>query len=1428
MTTIAELEDFKMSDAVEFHTRLNPKLWTDNKLDSTVKDQLLLIAQDFVSSLGISDLDVVDVTVSGSNAAYSYTPHSDLDLHVLVDMSNLNNDEIYRELFTAKKTLYNDSHDITVRGIPVELYVQDVNEPVKSLGEYSVIHDKWIRIPKKQRANFDEVATKAKFDNLAELVELALTSKDIERVEKTISTIKRYRKAGLAKGGEFSPENLSFKAIRKQGGIQDLYDLRAKLQSERLSIEESAGAIADTIKSELGLKQFIVTERGNDITVDSIIVGKENQGKGLGSSAMKRLIDYADQTGKRIILTPGLQDKTHGTTSRSRLVKFYKSLGFKENKGRSIDFAIGAGKMYRDPKLKETMLDKPTLSVAELADKHGVSRMQIAKQLDKGIKVELEHTSDPDVAREIALDHLAEDPEYYDKLASLQLESKTVLRSIYEHEGQFYHSDFLLEQQLYEDFLGSAKQFLGAKFNNTMANIKGQVNDTINAGIIIKDVASNQQLMDNVTAQIRRWTSQQIKTISASIQQIGQQLNTPQLADKLVKAWQFISAKAMEFSRSPGWKGFLGSLGIYGFVKFIGEMVKNVSTLKATILNGALDALLGKAKELGASIAGNITMPGFLSIFDKLSTVKQYFFDVLNQVKAKFGSVNVAGTPQFSRGVQLENNPHGRLDEIGFADELSNLSMPDIDIIENSEIAGNIGQKPVRVYRRGTSTLYFFATDTDILALVLLDGTYLKAIKNFTNEKGMIYSLLNYIVNLESQRIDISPDEQFTSEGFKWLLRLAQSSHGLRLTTTDGGAIDADTLAKEWNIARQTKKTGPTGLVISELSLNWKNRLIENENSLMPYRIFESSNYVLPSIRMIDQIVDGGSLDGYVVDTDKEQLSNYLESQGANPEIAKKLAKRYNRIGIIKNMWVDEEERNQGLGTDLVSNAIDDAYLNGAEAVLLVSDEGESNEFNLTKWYQGFGFKKIGMAGSDPVMLLHKQPVNEDSYTDRIRTYKNPSPKALYNLTSRSAYKRMRGMYHDGDTYWWDANDAIHKEGADSLGIPYDYLNRLESAIDSISGNYRVGGDDGVPEQIIQRYDIENEYVDEQVCEASGYIPSAKEKNDPRFKTALTKDVRPDTIKKNAKAFGFKTSRAGIPPRARADGKIAESLMNEWKAFLAEDEQQGELFPDYDKEHKEKRLDNWLQSTHAWDGHKPRVFYHATTKDFDTFNTHGTGFASALGMAFEVERHGSFFAVDPKFAEEFIEDPNRPGQYKEGGRVIPVYLSIQNPIDLRDDNLSYMLRDDETVEGFKANDIDLWSIYRHYDQFDRWELFDGPEGGEFVNNLQKLGFDGAIIVERVNGDAQNGEVWVAFNPNQVKAIHNRGSFSPNDPRLMRESSALEYLGNCTEDDVVDDIFGNVSEFARMVEEHGDEFTLGNLVVKYDDDQDIHYFYKDNG
>jgi hypothetical protein len=242
---LKELDSFRISDAISFHDKLNPKLWNNNNLRPEVKKQLLIIAEDFLEELGINGLDVADMTVSGSNAAYSYTPNSDLDLHILVDMSKLPNNEVYKELFTAKKSLYNDSHDIKIHGIPVELYVQDAREPVVSLGEYSLKNDNWLKIPSKRRANFDQTATKTKYEKLLTLIELALKSRKYSKVSNIVKTIKRYRQSGLDKGGEFGPENLAYKALRAQGYITKLYDLRDKLHSEKLTIETMYQPIND-------------------------------------------------------------------------------------------------------------------------------------------------------------------------------------------------------------------------------------------------------------------------------------------------------------------------------------------------------------------------------------------------------------------------------------------------------------------------------------------------------------------------------------------------------------------------------------------------------------------------------------------------------------------------------------------------------------------------------------------------------------------------------------------------------------------------------------------------------------------------------------------------------------------------------------------------------------------------------------------------------------------------------------------------------------------------------------------------------------------------------------------------------------------------------------------------------------------------------
>jgi len=260
---LKELDSFKLGDAVNFHEELNPALWENEMMRSDVRKALLRIAADFQEFLGVKDLAVEDVRVSGSNAAYSYTPHSDIDLHLIVDMEQINNDEVYQELFNAKKFQYNQEHNIKVRGYDVELYVQDATQPHASLGEYSVARDEWTRIPTKQRANLDDFATRQKYDKLKGLVMAALVSKKLNMVDDVTDVVKRYRRAGLAEGGEFSPENLAFKMLRTQGYIERLWKHRSELEDRELSLEQAESIVEAAIR-ELELHQVLAEMKLSD------------------------------------------------------------------------------------------------------------------------------------------------------------------------------------------------------------------------------------------------------------------------------------------------------------------------------------------------------------------------------------------------------------------------------------------------------------------------------------------------------------------------------------------------------------------------------------------------------------------------------------------------------------------------------------------------------------------------------------------------------------------------------------------------------------------------------------------------------------------------------------------------------------------------------------------------------------------------------------------------------------------------------------------------------------------------------------------------------------------------------------------------------------------------------------------------------------
>ncbi len=229
------LRELLESVSVTVNRELNPRLWREGELDPQVKAKLLKIAQHFEQFVGI-DLPVKDITVTGSNANYTWTQHSDLDLHLIVPGTPTDED---RELYSAKKSLWSEQHDIRIRGHEVECYVQGEDEPHHSTGVYSLSNDTWVIEPEKVEPTIDDNAVDAKYQDMTRLIQLALANSELAQLERVKNRVTKMRKAGLERAGEWSTENLVFKELRRQGLIDHLADRIRELEDQSLSLENS-------------------------------------------------------------------------------------------------------------------------------------------------------------------------------------------------------------------------------------------------------------------------------------------------------------------------------------------------------------------------------------------------------------------------------------------------------------------------------------------------------------------------------------------------------------------------------------------------------------------------------------------------------------------------------------------------------------------------------------------------------------------------------------------------------------------------------------------------------------------------------------------------------------------------------------------------------------------------------------------------------------------------------------------------------------------------------------------------------------------------------------------------------------------------------------------------------------------------------------
>jgi hypothetical protein len=208
-------------------------------LKPNIRKRLLKIAYDFHVFLGV-DVPVADVIFTGSLANFNYTEFSDIDLHVLIDYRKINDDHnLVKNHMSAKKTIWNEKHDIKIKGFEVELYAQDTSEAHHSTGVFSVITNSWIVSPEIKSPKIDFHQVMKKSQDMMDRIDRVLSSPNREKgIERIKEKIKNMRQSGLSREGEFSIENLVFKVLRNTGYIGKIYKIANDDYDLRLSIEQ--------------------------------------------------------------------------------------------------------------------------------------------------------------------------------------------------------------------------------------------------------------------------------------------------------------------------------------------------------------------------------------------------------------------------------------------------------------------------------------------------------------------------------------------------------------------------------------------------------------------------------------------------------------------------------------------------------------------------------------------------------------------------------------------------------------------------------------------------------------------------------------------------------------------------------------------------------------------------------------------------------------------------------------------------------------------------------------------------------------------------------------------------------------------------------------------------------------------------------------
>lgn len=196
------------------------------------------------------------------------------------------------------------------------------------------------------------------------------------------------------------------------------------------------------------------------------------------------------------------------------------------------------------------------------------------------------------------------------------------------------------------------------------------------------------------------------------------------------------------------------------------------------------------------------------------------------------------------------------------------------------------------------------------------------------------------------------------------------------------------------------------------------------------------------------------------------------------------------------------------------------------------------------------------------------------------------------------------------------------------------------------------------------------------------------------------------------------------------------------------------------------QFNKWFGGSKVLDAEsKPLLMYHGTNKGGDE----GIDFFDTYSGRHGLFGQGSYFTDNADVASFYTKKGK--GQ---NPAVYPVYLSIKNPIDMdaaADPNV--WLKAFPDGQDYFPESGSNEKFYRAMEEFYMDEGYSAAEApGAMMETLMEMGFDGITHIGggRVAQDGVKHRVYIAFEPEQVKSVFNKGTFDPSDSRILNSAA----------------------------------------------------------